>query len=466
MKLKFKKESEKTDPQVIQATENIDPVRKEVADMIEAEYRAERERIDSAKRAVKKKKALKAAIISLISLVVVLGIVFLVFKVLIPNSKYNKALDLYYDGQYQEAITAFEALDGYKDSAQQIENCKTAIKDEAYLAAKQLYTQGKYEEAIAAFEKLSGYKDSEKQIQNCKNAITESAYEEAKQLYADGKFSEAMAAFEALDGYKDSAEQIKNCKNNLKDEDYEAAKKLYADGKLQDAVAAFKALDGYKDSLEIIEKIYQEPDFYKFAAAGDPLFFGSYEQDNNLEEGPESIEWVILAREGTKVLLISKNALDARAFNDSYADVTWEKCSLRTWLNDTFIKSAFTEEEQAFIISSNVSADKNPDNDTDPGNATEDKVFLLSIAEAGKYFASDELRKCNPTAYAAANGSPEKSESASSGKAACHWWLRTPGTKLDLAASVNSGGAVSSAGHNVSSSNVYVRPALWVDLGE
>ena len=43
-------------------------------------------------------------------------------------------------GQYDEAIEAFEDLDGYKDSKKQIENCKTAIKEEKYRAAKQLYS--------------------------------------------------------------------------------------------------------------------------------------------------------------------------------------------------------------------------------------------------------------------------------------------------------------------------------------
>ena len=44
-----------------------------------------------------------------------------------------------------------------------------------------------------------------------------------------------------------------------------------------------------------------------------------------------------------------------------------------------------------------VSANKNPKYDTDPGNTAKDRVFLLSIVEAEKYFTSDEARKCIPT---------------------------------------------------------------------
>ncbi len=43
---------------------------------------------------------------------------------------------------------------------------------------------------------------------------------------------------------------------------------------------------------------------------GDVIYFGSYEQDNNLSNGKEEIEWIVLAKENRKALLISKYALD------------------------------------------------------------------------------------------------------------------------------------------------------------
>lgn len=113
------------------------------------------------------------------------------------------------------------------------------------------------------------------------------------------------------------------------------------------------------------------------------------------------MEWLVLAKEGNKVLVISKYALDCQPYNTSFTSVTWETCSLRKWLNGTFINNAFSAEEQAMIPTVTVSADKNPDYSTDPGNATQDKVFLLSITEANQYFTSDEARKCGTTEYAA-----------------------------------------------------------------
>ena len=48
------------------------------------------------------------------------------------------------------------------------------------------------------------------------------------------------------------------------------------------------------------------------AKPGDIVIFGSYEQDNDESNGTEDIEWLVLAREDNKALLISKYALDVQ----------------------------------------------------------------------------------------------------------------------------------------------------------
>ena len=78
---------------------------------------------------------------------------------------------------------------------------------------------------------------------------------------------------------------------------------------------------------------------------GDVITFGKYEQDNKTSNGKEDIEWIILDRQGDKVLLISRMALDQQPYNTKKADVTWETCSLRKWLNGSFYESAFDEED-------------------------------------------------------------------------------------------------------------------------
>ena len=85
-------------------------------------------------KAAKKRKR-TVAIAALIVLVCV-AIAILLPTVIVPNQKYQAAVELYQAGKYEDAIAAFTALDGYRDSAAQIEACETAIKDEAYAAAE------------------------------------------------------------------------------------------------------------------------------------------------------------------------------------------------------------------------------------------------------------------------------------------------------------------------------------------
>ena len=195
-------------------------------------------------------------------------------------------------------------------------------------------------------------------------------------------------------------------------------------------------------------------------SVGDTVTFGKYKQNSNPPGGPlgsdeEDIEWIVLAKEGNRVLVISKYALDWQEYHAAYTDVTWETCSLREWLNGTFLEKAFSAEEQNRMISTTVTADRNPEYDTSPGNDTTDKVFLLSITEVNRYFSSDEARKCDQTAYAR----------RLSYKSNTVWWLRSPGSKSGLVAIVDPDGSVRYYGYNVISDGA-VRPAMWIDLGD
>ena len=137
---------------------------------------------------------------------------------------------------------------------------------------------------------------------------------------------------------------------------------------------------------------------------GDYVTFGRYEQDDDFGNGAEAIEWQVLAVEDGKALLISRYLLRGDSYNSSYEQVTWEECSLRTWLNGIFLNDAFTQSEQAWIMTSKVTADHNSQYNTDAGRDTQDKVFLLSLSEAYMYFSDSEARRCKPTARAEAQG--------------------------------------------------------------
>lgn len=193
------------------------------------------------------------------------------------------------------------------------------------------------------------------------------------------------------------------------------------------------------------------------ADVGSIIEFGAYPQDEQGRNAP--IQWQVLAKEEGRILVISKYALDCQQYNTSDTAVTWETCSLRKWLNGTFLNSAFLSEEQDRIPAVTVNADKNPDYDTSPGNGTTDRVFLLSIAEADKYFDGRSARQCQDTDYCRAQ------VASKSDKVNCMWWLRSPGCSSKYAAHVSHYGYIDlHGGHVAFYRDNAVRPALWINL--
>ena len=71
-------------------------------------------------------------------------------------------------------------------------------------------------------------------------------------------------------------------------------------------------------------------------------------------------------------------------YNTSSLHVTWESCSLREWLNGSFVDTAFSPEENETIAETYVTADDNPQYDTDTGNETLDKVFFIECSKCGR----------------------------------------------------------------------------------
>lgn len=192
-------------------------------------------------------------------------------------------------------------------------------------------------------------------------------------------------------------------------------------------------------------------------AVGDVFTFGAYEQDNDGVNGPEPVEWQVLAVEDGRVLLISKYALDAKPYNTNWIRKTWESCSLRKWLNGDFYNSAFSPAEQERIVTvTNVNPD-HPFTRIKGGRDTEDRVFLLTIDEANSRFPSDDARRCRATAYAKANGTYVNEYHGDS-----WYWLRSRGASSRTASLVLFSGYVNTVGYGVNNTGGYVRPAMWL----
>lgn len=189
-------------------------------------------------------------------------------------------------------------------------------------------------------------------------------------------------------------------------------------------------------------------------AVGEEVTLGRYENDGF----SEPISWRVLSVKEGKALLITERGIDCKRYHGKKCPVTWQTSSLRAWLNGEFLQSAFSEEEAKRIVLTTVSPDQNPQYATDPGAATQDKVFLLSAVEAESYFACDSDRAARPTMYAEDNGAY-----CSDGN--CYWLLRTPGKESKFVCYVTDDGSISLFGDSVCSGGSAIRPAVWVELG-
>lgn len=219
----------------------------------------------------------------------------------------------------------------------------------------------------------------------------------------------------------------------------------------------------------------------KSIKTGDTVYFGKYEQDGNTKNGKEKIEWLVLEKKGGKALLISKKVLNVQPYNKENKDITWEKCTLRKWLNKDFMKEAFTSKENKKVQNSKI---ENKDNIKKGeygwyikgGKNTTDKVFLLSIDEAKKYFKKNEKRKAKITNYGIKRMADLRDHLTETDvrrlyfSKSNNWysWLRSPAAEQNDAAIIGDDGVVYEggfgAGEGVDNDYLGVRPALWVNL--
>jgi hypothetical protein len=168
-------------------------------------------------------------------------------------------------------------------------------------------------------------------------------------------------------------------------------------------------------------------------------------ETRNLQFG--AYTWRVLAVENDRALLITENTLPHRQFNEIEEVVTWETCTLRAYLNSEFYDK-FSAEERSLILYAINEYPFNPSyNKRGGGNDTLDKIFILSIDEAGKYFDSDDDRR------AMGNGIYD------------WWWLRSPGRYTWYAAYVNDRGWIYHSGFECTYGPIGFRPALWLNLG-
>lgn len=204
----------------------------------------------------------------------------------------------------------------------------------------------------------------------------------------------------------------------------------------------------------------------------------------------DKIKWRILNNSKNDLLLISDKALDNRRYNEDIRNITWEKSTIRSWLNgysasensigkdyskENFIESAFSKTERDVINNTKVVNKDNIDYKVSGGNDTKDKIFLLSetdtytntakkyglISDRGVY---DEGKFCKTSTYAKAMGTFNSIAKGYIG--GCWWWLRSPGQYEDCAAGIFEYGYGYNSGYLVDDYDNGVRPVIKLNIAD
>ena len=283
-----------------------------------------------------------------------------------------------------------------------------------------------------------------------------SKYNKAVDMINNKQFDEGLDILAELGDFSDAPQQYQTglyvkALNYLANNDFDKSKEI------------LEELGDFKDAPELIEsigarRVTQEIKTIAAASVGDIVSFGRFETDGSEADGEEELRWLVLSSRDDLVTLITEQSIAAMRYHFNADPTNWADCSLRAWLNGTFYTAAFELSEADFICKNYITTPTNPDFPSPSGDATVDKVYLLSLNEALTYFSSpeDRLLTCTAASY------PDTYTDAED---CCCWWLRTPGARLESAVGVDTSGQVMTVGYDCyRNEQIGVRPVIVVDI--
>ena len=141
-----------------------------------------------------KEKRKKLVIRLTVFVAIVVAMFILVKIVVIPTMKYNDALDLIANKQYDEGYLILSELDDFKDS-------KDQILKSYYGRAEESSKNNELEEAYNLYDLAEDYSDAKDKAKECR-------YKHAVKLRKERKWDEANSIFVSIKEYKDSKELI------------------------------------------------------------------------------------------------------------------------------------------------------------------------------------------------------------------------------------------------------------------
>lgn len=336
-------------------------------------------------------------------------------------------------GDYKGAYGAFSKVADTKEGQQYISQV-------LYLLAKQQASAGKTDNAISIYQLVADYSDAKTQL-----AIL--YYKQASTAEAAGKKTTAIEAYKKAGSYLDAQEKWKKLT-------YELAKTHQTNQKYDDAFELFDTIRGYSDvdnrlsvnaGLKSAAKKAERVKLASSISVGDTINFGSYVHVDSGSSRKQTIQWEVMKVDGAKLFLISRYALDKKPYHSSNVkSVNWSGCSLRTWLNGTFMQNAFTQTERSAIVSTSITSKTNTSSTT----KTSDKIFLLTYNQL-----LSNLEKADRVAKTKKN-------------VAVASWSRDRYTGMSYSSTAYSEtmSASNSSSYQKVTNSMYIRPAMWVNL--
>ena len=325
----------------------------------------------------------------------------------------------------------------------------------------------------------------------------ESIYNKADSYLKKGELQLAFDYFSCIDSYKDAKQKASDIQREIENEKeaekkkieeereterlrWEAEVKILAGIALLIVVVAIIFIVLHKNkSNKPINKAKTIVEYSRNTLIDnvDTVTFGSYPQSDTNGNKKEPIKWIVLEKDeiNHKALLLSKYILDCQCYNENFGYVTWENCTLRRWLNNTFYNNAFSSIEQNKIQTTNVINNNNILYNINGGNETYDKLFLLSIDETLRYFGNGmnvafinilgENVVTRGTNYAKSvnnnEGNLYVNDYGDQDDRNSVFFLRSPGINQSYAATVGDDGYLNTRGI-MHGSSYGIRPAFWV----
>ena len=226
------------------------------------------------------------------------------------------------------------------------------------------------EELVAvakAFQQMGDFRDAAQRVQECQETAILWEYngvvERMNHATTSTDYMKLVESFKEFGDFQDAPAKVIECQQAVKESEI-------------------------REHKEYLEQI-------RVAKPGDVIRFGSY-------------EWGVIEINGNKKKLLSKKGVAKMPYHEPGGVITWEKCTLRKWLNEEFYNQFSDEEKQMIILTHNINWDVllgwyDPSKDyfdikdyvRNGGPETDDYIYLLSAGEArityeAKYMGLDD----------------------------------------------------------------------------